>query len=97
MTTVKYNLDVAKPPKTPKEDLERLRNLSDEDIDTSDIPELDENFWASAKIVHPKTKPNISLRVSQDVVDYFKAESPKGYTGRMAAVLSAYVQAHQLK
>ena len=69
--------------------------LSDGDIDTSDIPELDETFWANAKLTPPRTKPNVSLRVPQEVVEFFKSENPKGYTARMAAVLSAYVKAHQ--
>ena len=74
---------------------EQLAQLPDEDIDTSDIPELDAAFWANAKLSPPRTKPNVSLRVPQEVVDFFKAENPKGYTARMAAVLSAYVRAHQ--
>ena len=74
---------------------EQLAKLSDDQIDTSDIPELDATFWANAKVNPPRTKPNVSLRVSSEVVEFFKAENPKGYTGRMAAVLSAYVQAHQ--
>lgn len=78
-------------PLSPKE----LVQVKDEDIDTSDIPELDESFWANAKLSPPRTKPNVSLRVPPEVVEFFKAENPKGYTARMAAVLSAYVQAHQ--
>jgi len=77
--------------------LEELSNRPDEDIDTSDISELDEAFWEKAKVSPPQTKPNVSLRLPREVIDFFKAESPKGYTGRMAAVLSAYVQAHQSK
>lgn len=77
--------------------LEELVARPDSEIDTSDIPELDKNFWDNAKIMPPRTKPNVSLRVSEDVVEYFKAENPKGYTARMAAVLSAYVNAHQSK
>lgn len=77
--------------------LEQLADLPDDQIDTSDIPELDEAFWANAKVTPPRTKPNVSLRVDEDVVAYFKAENPKGYTARMSAVLSAYVQAHQHK
>lgn len=41
------------PEKTPKIGrltLEELRALKDEDIDTSDIPELDDEFWFNAKI-----------------------------------------------
>lgn len=74
---------------------EELAHIPDKDIDTSDIPELDAAFWAKAKVVPPRNKPNVSLRVPAEVVDFFKADDPKGYTARMAAVLVAYVQAHQ--
>lgn len=77
--------------------LEQIANVPDNQIDTSDIPELDEAFWANAKVTPPRTKPNVSLRVDEAVVAYFKAENPKGYTARMSAVLAAYVQAHQPK
>lgn len=78
-------------PLTPEE----LAARPDSEIDYSDIPELDEAFWANAKLTPPRTKPNVSLRLPEDVVAFFKAENPKGYTGRMAAVLAAYVQAHR--
>lgn len=75
--------------------IEELKALPDEQIDTSDTPELDENFWKNARVVMPQTKPTVSLRLPQDVVDFFKAENPKGYTARMAAVLTAYANAQQ--
>lgn len=77
--------------------IEELAALPDDQIDTSDIPELDARFWANAKVRPPRTKPNVSLRLPEEVVAFFKAQNPKGYTGRMAAVLAAYVQAHQPK
>ena len=52
--------------------LEELNNISDAAIDTSDIPELDENFWDNAKMISPMTKQAISLRVDSDVLDWFK-------------------------
>jgi len=77
--------------------IKELAALPDDQIDTSDIPELDADFWARAKVTPLRTKPNVSLRVPEEVVEFFKAQSPKGYTGRTAAVLAAYVQAHQTK
>lgn len=73
---------------------DELAALPDDAIDYSDIPELDSHFFKHAVIVPPKTKPNVSLRVAKDAIDFFKAENPKGYTARMAAVLEAYA-AHQ--
>jgi len=77
--------------------IEELAALPDDQIDYSDIPELGADFWARAKVTPPRTKPNVSLRLPEDVVEFFKAQNPKGYTARMAAVLAAYVQAHQPK
>ena len=41
--------------------VEQLMSMSDEDIDYSDIPELDDDFFANAKVINysdkPKTKP----------------------------------------
>ena len=74
---------------------EQLALLPDDEIDTSDIPELDDKFWENAKLMPPRTQTNVSLRVPQEVVAFFKSEHPKGYTARMAAVLSAHVKAHQ--
>jgi uncharacterized protein (DUF4415 family) len=82
-----------KKPLTPKE----VAALSDSDIATDDIPELDENFWANAKLTEPRTKTKVSMRLDQDVLDFFKADNPKGFTARMAAVLTAYANAHQDK
>lgn len=78
-------------PLTAKE----LAARPDSEIDTSDIPELDATFWDSARVEEPKTKPVVSLRLPDEVLEHFKAEYPKGYTSRMAAVLTAYVAAHK--
>ncbi len=67
--------------------------MTDEDIDTSDIPELDESFFRNAVLWMPKSKAMISLRLDQDVLDWFKAQG-KGYQTRINAVLKAYKEAH---
>ncbi|TLY22026.1 MAG: BrnA antitoxin family protein [Nitrospirae bacterium] len=75
-------------------DWERLRRMSDRDIDYSDIPETDEKFWASARVFVPRAKTHLSVRLDEDVVDWFKRQGP-GYQTRMNAVLRSYVQAVQ--
>lgn len=75
---------------------EEIAAVPDSEIDTSDIPVLDIEFWSKAVVNPPRTKPNISLRIDEDVIAHFKRESPKGYTARMAAVLKAYVNAHRV-
>ena len=39
---------------TSKTDWERIDAMRDEDIDTSDIPPLSEEFWAKAKLRSPR-------------------------------------------
>jgi uncharacterized protein (DUF4415 family) len=74
--------------------IKELKNLPDSEIDTSDIPELDQNFWDNAKLVQPKTKQAISIRLDSDVLDWFKNQG-KGYQSLMNSVLKSYVE-HEL-
>jgi uncharacterized protein (DUF4415 family) len=74
--------------------LEEINNIDDELIDTSDIPELDDKFWENAKLVEPMTKKAISIRVDNDVLEWFKNQG-KGYQSLMNSVLRSYVK-HQI-
>jgi uncharacterized protein (DUF4415 family) len=73
----------------------KLKAMNDRDIDFSDIPETDKNFWAKARVVMPPVKTHLSLRLDEDVVEWFKRKG-SGYQTRMNAVLRAYVR-HQVK
>lgn len=90
--TVHFTLDSKHPPKACKEDLQRLDKMSDEEIDYSDIPALDDRFWANARLLRPVSKKMISLRVDEDVLEWFRAQG-KGYQGYMNAVLRAFREA----
>ena len=68
-----------------------LAAMKDEDIDFSDIPELDEEFWKNAKVVETDGTTSVTLRVKTPVLNAFKA-SGKGYQTRMNAVLESYVR-----
>jgi uncharacterized protein (DUF4415 family) len=94
---VKHTLDPKNPSKMSKAERARFDAIRDEDIDYSDAPELDADFWANAKIEKVSMKPSVTMRMDAQTLAYFKGSDPKGYTGRMAAVLKAYVQAHQSK
>ena len=71
--------------------LAELVALPDSRIDTSDIPELDEAFWKSARLVLPDPTKSVTLRVRQSVLDAYKAQG-KGYQTRMNAVLETYAK-----
>jgi uncharacterized protein (DUF4415 family) len=73
-------------------DLNRLRSMKDEDIDTSDIPEFDASFFANAVIRLPEPKASVTLRIDREVLDWFKSQG-KGYQTRINAVLKAYKEA----
>ena len=77
---------------TPQE----IAQVEDADIDFSDLPELDADFWNNAEIVQPNTTQPVTLRVKKSVLEYFKAEG-KGYQTRINAVLESYVKAQQSK
>ena len=80
--------------KTIKSDLKRLDAMKDEDIDYSEIPELDEAFFRDARVVVPPAKKQLTIRVDADVLDWMKGQG-KGYQSRINAVLRAYYEAHQ--
>ena len=60
----------------------------------SDAPPTDESFWKDAHVVMPQPKRAISLRIDDDVLEWFKSQG-RGYQTRMNAVLRAYMQARQ--
>lgn len=77
-----------------KSDLERVDVLSDEEIDYSDIPELDEGFFERARVVVPPGKKQLTIRLDSDVLSWFKSKG-KGYQSRINAVLRAYYEAQR--
>lgn len=76
--------------------LEELAVLPDGQIDTSDIPPLNEAFFRNARLVMPdeRTKTPVTMRVDADVLEWFKGQG-KGHLTRMNAVLRAYVLAQK--
>jgi uncharacterized protein (DUF4415 family) len=72
-------------------DWERVDALTDDEIDTSDIPPLDDDFFANAELVMAEPKQVITIRVDKDVVEWYKSQG-KGYQTRMNAVLRMYME-----
>lgn len=69
----------------------QLSALKDHDIDYSDIPQLTETFWRHLELLRPTPKRMMTLRLDDDVVDWFKSHG-KGYQSEINAVLKAYVE-----
>jgi uncharacterized protein (DUF4415 family) len=69
--------------------------MSDNEVRDSSPPEfagLPSDFWDSAEIVDPVRKQAISLRIDEDVLDWFRQSGPR-YQSRMNAVLRSYMTA----
>jgi uncharacterized protein (DUF4415 family) len=74
--------------------LERLKELPDEQIDTSDIPEAPGESWRLARrgdLYRPVKQP-VTIRIDADVLAWFKkfAGGP-GYQTEINRVLRRYV------
>lgn len=80
--------------KQSKTDWKRLDAMKDEDIDYSDIPELDDDFFKNAEVVMPPEKKHLSIRLDADVLEWMQSQG-KGYQSRINAVLRAYYEAHR--
>src|SRR5262245_6064689 len=79
-----------------KTDWARFDKLSDADIEKAiandpDWAEFRDVDWSNAVVVLPSRKKAISIRVDEDVLDFFKKEGA-GYQRRINAVLRSYVQ-----
>lgn len=88
-----------KDPSRGRADIKRLRRVSEGEIARSSPPELADlpaDFWDRATLVDPPAKRAISLRVDEDVLDWFKARGPR-YQSRMNAVLRSYVAAVSIR
>ena len=75
-------------------DWQRLKSTSDANIDDSDIPVLNADFWKNAKVVMPPEKKPIALRLDADMLDWMKSQG-RGYQSRINAILRAYYEAHR--
>ena len=84
----------------PRTDWARVDALSDEDIaaairdDPDAAPELDADWFASATLVMPEPKEQISIRLDRDVLEHFR-RYPR-YQTRINAILRAIME-HEKK
>jgi len=95
---VRYSLDEIREKIAKGEDRTdwaRVDALTDEDIkaamrDDPDWAEFMDIDWSQAEIVYPTAKKAVSIRLDEDILDFFK-KSGKGYQTRMNAVLRHFM------
>ena len=71
-----------------KDRLKKLAQLPDSEVDTSDIPELTEEFWQNA-VPNPFYRPlkqQLTLRLDADVIAWLRHQG-RGYQTRANALL----------
>ena len=92
MTTIRKHINEIPP--MGGERAKEIESMSDEDIDYSDIPPLDEEFFKNAKLVKRKLRTEqISIRIDTEVLEWFKTHAKeKGYQTLINDVLRTYVK-----
>jgi uncharacterized protein (DUF4415 family)/uncharacterized DUF497 family protein len=93
---IRFKLDPKNPPAMTPEQLQALRDLRDEDIDLSDIPDQSkrEGWRRVSDLVPEENKQQITLRLDAEVLAFFKATG-KRYQSRINAALREYMLAHR--
>ncbi len=65
------------------------KSAGDKTIDFSDITETTSEFWANTEIRTPAGKTAISIRIDNDILEFFRKQG-KGYQSKINAVLRSY-------
>lgn len=68
--------------------------MSDEDIDTSDIPPLSEEFFAKAQLRIPKLPVKVSIQIDPETFAWFQAQGESAEQ-QMSVALRIYAEAHK--
>ena len=77
-------------------DYERLRNMTDDDIDCSDIPPLEESMRKDEWIWGVPGSEHVSMLIDGKVFDYFK-DTGKGYLNRLNILVNDYLKDYVAK
>ncbi len=89
--TVKNKIDLSHPPAltaAQKSELKALQAKPESEIDYTDIPPLQEDFWKKAvrNPFYRPTKTSTTVRIDSDVLHWLRAQG-EGYQSRINAIL----------
>ena len=75
-------------PEEFRQELQALKTMSDDSIDTSDIAELPEAAWTSAEIgkFYRPIKKQLTIRIDADIVGWLKDQG-SGYQTKLNEIL----------
>jgi uncharacterized protein (DUF4415 family) len=77
-----------------KTDWNRIDEMKDEDIDTSDIPPLSEDFWAKAQLRMPNPPVTVEVEVDPETLAWFQSQGETAQQ-QMSVALKIYAQANK--
>lgn len=83
--------DMNKPMAT---NLEQFDALTDDMIDTSDIPPLSDEFFENATWRMPSPPVEVMIEIDPDILAWFKSQG-EDYQQRVSAALRIYAEAHK--
>lgn len=73
---------------------EMVDDLTDETIDRSELPPLDDSFFNRATWRMPNKQVEVTLHLDSDLLAWFQAQGNE-YEQRMTAALRIYAEAHK--
>ena len=76
--------------KLSKTRLSEIESLPDDTIDTSEIPELDDDFWENAQRIVPENY----LQIEHEILEWFKGQG-HDYHAQINKVLRAHIETHR--
>ena len=76
--------------KLSKTRLSEIESLPEDSIDTSEIAELDDDFWENAQRIVPENY----LQIEHEILEWFKGQG-QDYHEQINTVLRAYMEAHR--
>ena len=76
--------------KLSKTQLSEIESIPEDAIDTSEIPELDDDFWENAQSIVPENY----FQIEREILEWFKGQG-QDYHTRINTVLRAYMEAHR--
>jgi uncharacterized protein (DUF4415 family) len=77
-----------------KTNFSQLDAMQDSNIDYSEIPELDEEFFKAASVPLLPKKQQLTIRIDSDLLEWLKNQG-QGYHTRINTILRAYMKVHK--
>jgi uncharacterized protein (DUF4415 family) len=69
--------------------------MKDSDIDYTDAPATNADFWQDATVNIPPVKVPVTLRLDPNILAWYKQLVPRGYQTLINNVLQKYMTDHQ--